>query len=132
MANELPFDVDRRLHTAFTVSAYLNAASQSLSRHPVTKRKKYMRNVLDARKEELRRGSASSAEGKQGIRLRPQKRPRHLSPELTHADLKSACLRMLSLLPEPKYSLTSGGALAVGPPREAVSSSGLKAQSSRA
>ena len=58
-----------------------------------------------------------------------------MGPQLTHADLKSACLRMLRLLTESKYSWISGRALevslrfltlAVGPPGEAVSSSRLK------
>ena len=60
--------------------------------------------------------------------LRAQKRPQHLSLELTNEKLKSDYLRMSSRLPQFTYSRISAGNLAVsmsfsilfgGPPEEA-------------
>ena len=64
-------------------------------------------------KKELRRRAASYDGGKRGITLRLQHNSQHASPELTHAKLKSDCLKVLSLSPESTYSRILDGGLAV-------------------
>ena len=112
-AKELSFDSDRPLAPALTTSVYTEVAPQSLSRRHLTKCERYARKVLPTGKGGLRRSTAGSAEGKWGMRKRSQKRPQHVSTELTRAKPKSDCLRMLSPLPESKNSRISAGALAV-------------------
>ena len=72
-----------------------------------------MWNVRPTFKKELRHRPASYNGGKRGITLRLQHNSQHASPELTHAKLKSDCLKVFSLLPEFTYSRISEGARAV-------------------
>ena len=71
-----------------------------------------MWNVPPTFKKELRRRAASYYGGKREIMLRSQHNSQHASPKLTHAELKSDCLKVFSSLPEFAYSRISEGALA--------------------
>ena len=79
-----------------------------------------MWNAPATLKKELRHRDASYDGGKREIMLRSQHNSQHASPELTHAKLKSDCLKVFSLLPEFTDSRISEGALAVGPNRGGV------------
>ena len=79
----------------------------------LTRCESYMRKVLPAGTKELSRGTASSVGGMWGIPLRSQKRPQHLSPELTHDKSKPDCLKILGILRELWNSWISAGAPAV-------------------
>ena len=61
-------------------------------------RENYMPKALLAGKKELLLRTASFAVEKWQERLRSQKGPEYLRPDLAHADLKSNCPRMSSLL----------------------------------